>query len=116
MSDSDGSGIKSCDMVVDKTLAVTTTQAWIEEGKDTAYFAAGLTLEKLEHSDDDGQIRYTGNEAFGKTRTCVDKKQELYVAVQAQGSKHRDSDAMKQLIEAYINEVQRSDECKDGAP
>ncbi|MFJ4685816.1 hypothetical protein [Streptomyces sp. NPDC088789] len=117
MTDRDRSGSKTCQVVVDKVLVVTTTQMWIGEGKSTSYFASGQTLDDPDHSEDGGRFLYSGNESFGKTRTCVDDEygQELYAAVQAQGSQHRDADAMKRIILAYIEEVERSDECTGGA-
>lgn len=60
---------------------------------------------------------YSGFEAFGKTRGCVDTryKQELYTVVQAEGSKHRDAEAMKHLILAFTGEIEKSAECTAGA-
>ncbi|MEU9335418.1 hypothetical protein AB0D49_19940 [Streptomyces sp. NPDC048290] len=116
-SEKDGSGMKTCDVAVDDKKIMTTTQAWIEGGKTTAYFAAGLTLEELPHAHDGERFRYSGTEAFGKTRGCVDEtyKQELYAAVQVWDSEHEDADAMKSVILAYTAEVQRSAECAEGA-
>jgi Arc/MetJ family transcription regulator len=110
------SGVKRCEVVIDDKLIVTTTQAWLEEGRTTAYFASGQSLHSPEKSADGGRFRYSGNEAFGKTRGCVDSqhKQELYTAVQAQGSKHEDVDAMKRLIVSFTREVQNSAECRTG--
>ncbi|MFJ6661987.1 hypothetical protein ACIQNG_37420 [Streptomyces sp. NPDC091377] len=114
---SDGSGIKSCKVVIEGALVIVTMQAWIAEGKSTAYFAAGQTLDRPDRSLEGDRILYSGNQGFGKTRTCVDTKygQELYASVQAEGSKHEDADAMKRIILAYIEEVERSDECTGGA-
>jgi hypothetical protein len=111
------SGIKDCEVVIDNVLVVTTTQAWLEDGRTTAYFASGQTLDTPTHSAHGGRFRYSGNEAFGKTRNCVDTKyrQELYTAVQAQGSRHNDADAMKRLITSYTSEVEKSAECTAGA-
>ncbi len=89
------------------------TQFWLEKGRTTAYFARGQTLDDPTESEQGGRFLYSGYEAFGKTKTCVDKKygQELYTAVQAQGSRHRDTDAMKRLIVAYTKEVEKSAAC-----
>ncbi|GAA3828986.1 hypothetical protein ACFS5L_44505 [Streptomyces phyllanthi] len=116
--DKSSTGIESCEVVVDDTLILTTTQAWLEQGRTTAYFASGQTLNALDHSAEEGRFRYSGNEAFGKAQGCTDTKdkQELYTAIQAQGSKHRDADAMKRLIASYTKEVESSAECTAGAP
>lgn len=110
------SGVKNCEVVVDDKLIVTTTLAWLEEGKTTAYFSAGQSLEAPEHSADAGRFRFSDSEAFGKTQDCVDRrhKQELYTAVQAQGSEHRDADAMKRLIASFTKEIEASEACTAG--
>ncbi|GAA3310254.1 hypothetical protein [Streptomyces cinereospinus] len=112
-----GGGVRSCQVVVDGRLVLTTTQAWLEEGRTTAYFAYGQSLEAVGHSAEDDRFRYSGNEAFGKTAGCVDSRygQELYTAMQAQGSGHRDADAMKRLITSYTHEVESSAACDAGA-
>lgn len=114
--DKSGGGTKVCEVVVDDKLALRATQAWVEEGKTTAYFASSQSLEAPEHSAEDERFRYSGNEAFGKTEGCVDteQRQELYTAVQAQSSEHKDADAMKRLITAYTDEVEASPSCKAG--
>ncbi|WP_159072800.1 hypothetical protein [Streptomyces glaucescens] len=108
-----GGGTKVCEVVVDDKLALRATQAWVEEGKTTAYFASSQSLEAPEQSADDERFRYSGNEAFGKTGGCVDERngQELYTAVQAQGSEHSDADAMRRLITAYTSQVEASASC-----
>ncbi|MFF9215851.1 hypothetical protein [Streptomyces viridosporus] len=107
------SGSTTCKVVVDDTLVLTTTQEWLKKGKSTVYFASGQTLEDIKFSTGDGRFRYSGNEGFGKTRECVDEvyEQELYTALQASGSKHKDPEAMKDLIVSYTNEVEKSPEC-----
>ncbi|MCP3770352.1 MULTISPECIES: hypothetical protein [Streptomyces] len=111
------SGTKVCNVVVDRTLILTATQAWVAEGRTTAYFASGQTLKKIEHSIESGRFRFSGNEGFGKTRNCMDRryKQELYVALQAQGSEHSDPNAMKRLITSYADRVEDSAACAAGA-
>ncbi|MFH9733495.1 hypothetical protein [Streptomyces sp. NPDC017260] len=106
-----------CKVVVDETLILTATQAWVGQGKTTAYFASGQTLETPKLSAESGRYRFSGNEGFGKTRSCVDRehKQELYVALQFQGSKHSDSDAIEQLVTAYTEKVEDSSACTAGA-
>ncbi|MET8831670.1 hypothetical protein ABZX40_38210 [Streptomyces sp. NPDC004610] len=113
----DDAGIKSCQVTVDNTVVMTTTQVWLERGQTTAYFAQGISLEKLDHSFDDNRFRYSDTEAFGKTRTCVDDEydQELYTAVQVSDSDHKDAEAMKQVIVAYTGEVEESAECAEGS-
>jgi hypothetical protein len=116
--DESGGGTTVCEVVVDDKLALRATQAWVEEGKTTAYFASGQTLKAPQESAEGDRFRYSGNEAFGKTKGCVDEQhgQELYTAVQAQGSDHEDADAMKRLITAYTSEVEGSAACKaDGS-
>ncbi|EFE67422.1 predicted protein [Streptomyces viridosporus ATCC 14672] len=107
------SGSTTCKVVVDDTLTLTTTQEWLRKGKSTVYFASGQTLEDIKFSTEDGRFRYSGNEGFGKTRECVDEfyEQELYTALQASGSKHKDPEAMKDLIVSYTDEVEKSPEC-----
>ncbi|MFH8445878.1 hypothetical protein ACH4D3_32265 [Streptomyces sp. NPDC018026] len=106
-----------CKVIVDKKLILTATQAWVAEGKTTAYFASGQTLEKISHSSNAGKYRFSGNEGFGKTENCVrsDNSQELYTALQFQGSKHNDSDDMKHLITSYTKEVESSSRCTTDA-
>lgn len=76
----------------------------------SAYFASGQTLEKITLSSDSGKFRFSENEGFGKVEGCVNSKrgQELYMALQFQGSKHNDSDVMRHLIAAYTEEVESS--------
>jgi hypothetical protein len=106
-------GSQICKVTVDKKLILTATQAWVAEGKTTAYFASGQTLEKISLSSNGGQYRFSGNEAFGKAAECDrnEHNQELYTALQFQGSKHSDSDVMKHLITSYTKEVERSSQC-----
>ncbi|MDA5144417.1 hypothetical protein PEM37_23150 [Streptomyces sp. AD681] len=106
-------GSQICKVIVDKRLILTATQAWVAEGKTTAYFASGQTLEKISLSSNAGQYRFSGNEGFGKAAGCVrnERNQELYTALQFQGSKHSDSDAMKRLITSYTKEVESSGQC-----
>ncbi|MFJ4536656.1 hypothetical protein ACIP39_11910 [Streptomyces tibetensis] len=117
--DKSGGGTTVCEVVVDnEKLALRATQAWVQDGKTTAYFASSQTLTAPEESAEGDRLRYSGNEAFGKTRDCVDEQhgQELYTAVQAQGSDHKDVDAMKRLIAAYTSEVEGSTACEaDGS-
>ncbi|MEV5551765.1 hypothetical protein AB0L35_37510 [Streptomyces sp. NPDC052309] len=117
VSEEDHAGTKICNVVVDGTLVLTATQAWVAQGKTTAYFLAGQTLEEIKHSADSGRFRFSGNESFGKTRNCTDRryKQELYVALQAQGSEHSDADAMKRLITSYTERVEESAACTAGS-
>ncbi|CAL9590011.1 hypothetical protein GTW46_31515 [Streptomyces sp. SID6013] len=107
-------GSEICKVVIDKELVLTATQAWVAKGKTTAYFASGQTLDKVTLSSDSGKYRFSGNEAFGKVEGCVNSKrdQELYTALQFQGSEHDDSDAMKHLITAYTEEVESSPMCR----
>ncbi|MEU0589714.1 hypothetical protein [Streptomyces sp. NPDC006132] len=111
------SGAKDCQVIVDKKLVFTTTQVWLEEGSTTAFVAARQSLDSPGQSTEAGRFRYSGYEAFGKTRGCVDTKykQELYTIMRAEGSKHRDADAMKRLIVSYTKEVEKSPECTAGA-
>ncbi|GAA4963265.1 hypothetical protein GCM10023238_33360 [Streptomyces heliomycini] len=71
----------------------------------------------MEETADDGRYVYSDWQAFGKTEDCVDEKyeQELYTGIQAYGSDHRDADAMKRLIVSFTKEVEKSDECDEGA-
>ncbi|WP_158786534.1 hypothetical protein [Streptomyces sp. NRRL F-5065] len=102
-----------CDVSVDGKLAVRTVQNWWQGGHDTAHFLRGQTLERVEQSADGGRYVYSGWQAFGKTKDCVDKNygQELYTGVQAYGSDHRDADAMKRLIVSFTETVETSDAC-----
>ncbi|MEV7287418.1 hypothetical protein AB0O01_23075 [Streptomyces sp. NPDC093252] len=115
-SEKDGSSIKSCSVTVDNKVIITTTQEWVEGEKSTAYFAAALTLEDLDHSHDNGRFLYTATEAFGKTRNCVDERyeRELYVGIQVWDPEHKDAEGMKQAIVAYTGEVEQSAECTEG--
>jgi hypothetical protein len=112
-----GIGVKGCQVVVDNNVVLSTTQAWLEKGKTTAYFAAGQTLQDPDRSASGGRFLYSGNQSFGKTQGCVDAKyqEELYTAVQAEGSKHKDADAMKRVIVSYTDTVEKSAECTAGS-
>ncbi|WP_405627142.1 hypothetical protein OG933_12895 [Streptomyces sp. NBC_00016] len=111
------SGSKGCQVIVDDKLIMTTTQMWMEEGTTTALFAARQSFDTPDKSTENGRFVYSGFEAFGKTRGCVDTryKQELYTVVQAEGSRHRDAEAMKHLILAFTGEIEKSAECTAGA-
>ncbi|WP_051858481.1 hypothetical protein [Streptomyces cellulosae] len=117
VKDNSYSGTKGCQVIVDNKLILTTSQMWRAEGKTTAYTAARESLEALDHSADGGRFRYSDYEAFGKTRNCVDTKykQELYTTIQAEGSKYRDTEAMKRLIVSFTKEVEGSVECTASA-
>ncbi|MFD5838348.1 hypothetical protein ACFWHV_33070 [Streptomyces collinus] len=117
VKDKSYSGAKGCQVTVDNKLIFTTNQLWLEEGNTTAFVAARQSLDIPGHSAESGRFRYSGYEAFGKTRGCVDTKykQELYATMQASGSKHRDAEAMKRLIISYTKEVEKSPECTAGA-
>ncbi|MFB7089985.1 hypothetical protein [Streptomyces sp. NPDC056296] len=106
-----------CKVIVDDVLILTATQAWVAQGKSTPYFAAGQTLETPRRSTDSSRILFSGKEGFGKTHNCVDskQKQELYVALQFQGSKHSDPEAIKRLVTSYKVEVENSPACTAGA-
>ncbi|MFD3341661.1 hypothetical protein ACFWVW_21280 [Streptomyces anthocyanicus] len=106
-------GSQICKVIVDKKLILTATQSWVAKGKTTAYFTSGQTLEKISLSSNAGQYRFSGNEGFGKAADCAhnEQDQELYTALQFQGSKHNDSDAMKYLITSYTKEVESSAQC-----
>lgn len=103
-----------CDVSVDGKLAVRTVQKWWQGGRDTAYFLRSQTLERVEKTADAGRYVYSDNQAFGKTKDCVDEKykQELYTGVQAYGSDHEDADAMKRLIVSFTERVEKSDACE----
>lgn len=111
------SGSKGCEVVVDDKLVMTTTQLWMQEGTTTSLVAARQSLDDPDRSAGNGRFVYSGYEAFGKTRTCVDTeyKQELYTVIQAEGSERRDSEGMKRLIMSFTDEVEKSADCKAGA-
>ncbi|MFH8934696.1 hypothetical protein [Streptomyces griseosporeus] len=117
VSGSSRSATDDCRVIVDDKVIMTATQVWVEEGETTASLAFSLALHAPKNSADDGRYWYSGNEAFGKTRGCIDKKygHELYTALQAQGSEHRDADAMKRLIVSYTEQVEKSAKCSAGA-
>lgn len=110
------STLKRCEVVVDKNVIATTSREWMGAGRTTSYFAALQTLDTLQGSAEGGRYLYSGNEAFGKTSTCVgtQHKQELYTAVQARGSEHEDANAMKRFIISFTKEVGKSNECTAG--
>ncbi|NEE17519.1 hypothetical protein G3M58_65035 [Streptomyces sp. SID7499] len=110
-------GAKGCQVIVDNKLIFTTNQMWLKEGSTTAFVAARQSLDATDHSADSGRFRYSEDEAYGKTRDCVDTKykQELFTIMQASGSTHGDAEAMKRLIISYTKEVEKSAECTAGA-
>ncbi|MFF3207299.1 hypothetical protein [Streptomyces sp. NPDC002962] len=111
------SGSKGCEVIVDGKLIMTTTQMWMGEGTTTALFAARQSLDSPDKSTEDGRFVYSGFEAFGKTRSCVDTryKQELFTIIQAEGSTYREAEAMRRLILAFTGEIEKSAECTAGA-
>ncbi|MFH9660579.1 hypothetical protein ACH4NF_33875 [Streptomyces sp. NPDC017248] len=101
-----------CAVSVDGTRVVYTAQEWWSD-MSVLEFAKGLTLEKVGHRTDDGRFAYSGNQAFGKTEGCRNKRDQiLYTAVLATGSKHSDAAAMKKLITTYTAAVERSSVCQ----
>lgn len=108
--------VRLCDVVIDSKLVVITTQEWLEKGRTTRYFARGQTLENPNRSARNGRLLYSDREAFIKTQGCVDSRtgQELYVAVQASGSRHKDAEAMKRLVVSFAKEVENSSACTAG--
>ncbi|MFH9821176.1 hypothetical protein [Streptomyces sp. NPDC017230] len=102
-----------CDVSVDGKLAVRTVQDWWPDGADTAYWLRSQTLDEVEETAYRGRYVYSDWQAFGKTEDCVDEKygNELYTAIQAYGSDHRDADAMKRLIVSFTKTVEKSDGC-----
>lgn len=102
-----------CEVAVDRKLVLTTTTAWRSAEDSTASFTQ-RALDILQHSADKGRFRYSDYEAFGKARNCVahEGDRALYTAVQAVGSKHRDAEAMKRLIESFTAAVEASQECR----
>ncbi len=111
------SGHERCQVIVDGKLIVTTAQMWAEADRTTAFTAARQSIGALDETAEGGRFVYSGNEAFGKTRGCVDAKyqQELYTVIQADGSKRRDADAMKRLILSFTEAVEESAACTAGA-
>ncbi|MFI2206888.1 hypothetical protein ACH47Z_40495 [Streptomyces sp. NPDC020192] len=107
-----------CEVRVDSRLAVQASQEWLS-GPNTAYFVGGQANSKLGHQAEDGRFLYSGWEAFGETRSCKSEKllgNHLFTAFQMHSSNHQDTDAMKQLITAYTNAVEKTDTCKQGLP
>ncbi|WP_416972487.1 hypothetical protein [Streptomyces sp. 4F14] len=106
-----------CKVIVDNKVVATASIGWVEKGKATSYFAALNTLKTLKEVDEGGRYVYSGNEAFGKTRTCVDARygQELYTGFQFWGDEHKDADAMRRIIGDYTNRVEKLPECTEGA-
>ena len=117
VKDKSYSGAKGCQVTVDNKLIFITNPVWLEGGRTTTFVAARQSLDRNSHSAESGKFRYSGYEAFGKTRGCIDTKykQELYTIMQASGSKHRDAEAMKRLIISYTKGVEKSSECAAGA-
>ncbi|WP_432053823.1 hypothetical protein [Streptomyces sp. bgisy022] len=106
-------GTAWCDVSVDGKLAVRTVKTWWQGGRDTAYFLRSQTLKEMTESAARGRFVYSGTQAFGKTKACVDEKygQELYTGFQAFDSDHEDAEAMKRLIVSFTERVERSDAC-----
>ncbi|MBO7938036.1 hypothetical protein ABZX99_35330 [Streptomyces antibioticus] len=111
------SGHERCQVIVDGKLIVTTAEMWAEAGRTTAFTAARQSIGALDEAAESGRFVYSGSEAFGKTRGCVDAgyQQELYTVIQADGSKRRDAHAMKRLILSFTEAVEESAACMAGA-
>ncbi len=103
-------------MSVDNKVVATVVREWVAAGKTTWYFVSMQTLDKFDKSTDSDRYVYSGNQAFGKTRTCKDpqNKQELYASIQFWDAKHKDADSMKSLIMDFTGEVEKTSECATG--
>ncbi|MEU3249609.1 hypothetical protein [Streptomyces sp. NPDC006997] len=111
------SGIKTCEVIVDRTVVASAMRAWEEEMNLTAY-AVGLSQEPPTRSARNGRFVYSGRSGFGKTQGCTSSRYRsdkgdhvLYTSIQMWTSKHQDADAMKRLIISYTEEVEKSAEC-----
>lgn len=107
---------ETCNIAVDKTSFATTTQAWLEEGRGTAFFASSLSLDPPKKATQGDRYRYSDREGFGKAQGCTDSqyKQELYTAVQIWNKKYKDTNAMKDLIITFTEKVEETDGCTAG--
>lgn len=107
---------KSCKVIVDNKVVATVVQEWLESGQVTSDFVTLQTLETVDKSADGGRYIYSGDQAFGKTRTCKDDRhdQELYVSIQFWDAKHKDADSMKRLIVDFTGKVEKATECTSG--
>ncbi|MER6344199.1 hypothetical protein ACWC10_07300 [Streptomyces sp. NPDC001595] len=105
--------VRKCTISIDGKLIVQTSQEWWNE-MSTFEFARGMTLDDPDQQSSDGRYLYSGYQAFGKALNCRSdnhKEQVLFTAVQASGSKHRDADAMRQLIIDFTRAVETSETC-----
>jgi len=105
--------VTKCSISVDGKLIVQTSQEWWND-MSAFEFARGMTLDDPDQQANGGNYVYSGYQGFGKALNCQNskhKEQVLYTAVQAPGSKHRDADAMKQLITDFTRAVENSKAC-----
>ncbi|MFE1886855.1 hypothetical protein [Streptomyces diastatochromogenes] len=103
-----------CSVSVDGKRIVYAAQEWWND-MSVLEFARGLTLEKVDQQTSDGRFAYSGDQAFGKAEGCRNRHQDhqdLYTAIQATGSKHKDAAAMRRLITAYTKAVEQSKACQ----
>jgi hypothetical protein len=104
-----------CAVFVDGKDVLATSVAWEEPDTRTSDFAGGVTLERPDHSTDDGHFLWSDREGFGRTEcTAPDDDDRLFVALRAYGSEHKDADAMKRIITAFTKAVEKSDACGSG--
>ncbi|NYV74308.1 hypothetical protein [Streptomyces sp. UH6] len=112
-SDDELSWKTGCLVLVDGKDVLATTVEWNEPDTRTGDFAGGVSLERPDHSTDDGHFLWSGREGFGRTGcTAPDDGDRLFTAVRAYGSEHEDADAMKRVIHAYTKAVEKSDLCR----
>ena len=104
---------KKCSVLVDGIPIVSTTRKWGPRDESTSQFA--YTSPKPGHRADSGRFLYSDYLAFGKTKNCTriikNDAYAMFTSIDAYDSKHRDANAMKNLITHFTDAVEKSSDC-----
>ncbi|MHC5903458.1 hypothetical protein ACVNF4_06020 [Streptomyces sp. S6] len=108
-------GTKRCDVAVDGKTVVRETMAWWGDRESATTVAVAYANTEGGEVTDDGRYLYSGVGAVGKTSAACKSEehpdQDLYGVVQVFADGRSDSEAMKKLIESYVQGLETSAEC-----
>ncbi|MEU0355767.1 hypothetical protein [Streptomyces cyaneofuscatus] len=109
-------GTIRCNLYVDGKLVLSLAQAWWSEGQTTAAVARAYPGTKDGTMSEDERFIYSGEAGVGRTvsscKVSRHPEQDLYIAVETRESGVDDPDAIKKLLVAYTEAVERSAACR----
>ena len=104
-----------CQVDIDGKVALMASQEWwAKEDGITDVADAHPQLGSAEPTDDD-TLLHSGTGAVAQVKSCTNADlpdHVLYTAIQVYASDREDASAMKKLITAYTEEVERSSACR----